>query len=47
METISIALATTGFNNFLLRSSNSMTFPVFHDLGVTTFEKKLSGGAYC
>ena len=45
--TISIALATTGFNNFLLRSSNSMTFPVFHDLGVTTFEKKLSGGAYC
>ena len=31
--TISIALATTGFNNFLLRSSNYMTFPVFHDLG--------------
>ena len=39
METISIALATTGFNNFLLRPSNSMTFPVFHDLELPLLKK--------
>ena len=44
--TISLALATTGFKNSLLRSSNSMTFPVFHDLGLPLL-KKLSGRAYC
>lgn len=37
--TISIALATTGFNNFLLRSSHSMTFPVYHDLGLPLLKK--------